>query len=408
MSIQTRLFRAADAVTDTLGVLQGPFDQAAMIEAACTRAEVAQFPHREMLEPLRQYLNALDDEAGLSALGRFSTQYDVRRLLGNVLRLHKEESRDPTITSQPIERPVFVIGVPRAGTSFLHNLLAADPQVMAPRCWQMVNPWSIDPPGKPDRRIKIAQRELDSFAWLAPEFRALHPLDATSTQECTEITAHCFRSLRFDTIHTIPSYRTWLDAQGHDLAYAFHKRFLQHLQVQAVGAGGRRWVLKCPDHVFALPSIRRVYPDAHLVYVHRDPLKVLASVAKLTEVLRRPFARVVDRMQIGRQDSAHWLAGTQAMIAQSCPGPGETHIQYTQLVADPIGTVLHVYDRIGLALDDEAHARMRAHLAARPNGGYPKHEYHYEEHGLNQAALAEQFRPYMRHFDIAAETEFFN
>src|SRR5208337_341980 len=146
--------------------------------------------------------------------------------------------------------------------------------------------------------------------WLAPAFQALHPLEAISPQECSEITAHVFRSLRFDTNYHIPSYRAWLDADpvGHLPAYQFHRRFLQHLQHQAgPRASPPRWVLKCPDHLFALEAIRAVYPDARLVFVHRDPVKVLLSVARLTEVLRRPFTRDLDPRTIGRDESARWL-----------------------------------------------------------------------------------------------------
>ena len=163
-----------------------------------------------------------------------------------------------------------------------------------------------------DARPARVARQLRAFERLAPEFRALHPLDATSPQECSEITAHVFRSLRFDTTYRIPSYRHWLDQAGHLPAYRFHRRFLQHLQHQAPGG---RWVVKCPDHLFALDAIRAVYPDARLVFVHRDPVKVLLSVAKLTEVVRRPFTRRLDPHEIGRQESARWLDGTQRMIA---------------------------------------------------------------------------------------------
>ena len=139
-----------------------------------------------------------------------------------------------------------------------------------------------------------------AFERLAPEFRGLHPLDATSPQECSEITAHVFRSLRFDTTYRIPTYRAGWTRAGHLPAYRFHRRFLQHLQHQARHSGGRRWVVKCPDHLFALDAIRSVYPDARLVFVHRDPVKVLLSVAKLTEVVRRPFTRRIDPAEIGR------------------------------------------------------------------------------------------------------------
>ena len=135
-------------------------------------------------------------------------------------------------------------------------------------------------------------------ARLAPELSQVHPITAYSAQECTEITAHIFQSLRLDTTHRVPSYRRWLDRTGHRAAYRFHKRFLQHLQRQK---GPGRWILKCPDHLFALEAIGEVYPDARFVFLHRDPTMVLASVARLTEVLRRPFTRQLDRHDLGRQ-----------------------------------------------------------------------------------------------------------
>ena len=225
--------------------------------------------------------------------------------------------RDAGILRQTIERPIFIAGLPRSGTTFLHRMMIEDPNNRAPSVWQTVSPYR-DPRAKkdqPDRRIAQVQRQLKLFEWMAPEFRALHPLDATSPQECSEILAHVFRSMRFDSNYNIPTYRAWLDADEsrHFPAYAFHKRFLQHLQHQDPEPGGQ-WVLKCPEHVFALSAIRRIYPDARIVFVHRDPVKVLLSVAKLTEVLRRPFSRRVDRLQIGRDESARWLGGTQRMI----------------------------------------------------------------------------------------------
>src|SRR5262249_38317778 len=151
---------------------------------------------------------------------------------------------------------------------FLHRLMMADPENRAPLVWETISPWRSGT-GR-DRRIARVARQLKMFEFLAPEFRALHPLDATSPQECSEITAHVFRSFRFDTNYHVPSYRHWLDADGqrHLPAYQFHRRFLRHLQYQDGTA--RRWVLKCPEHVFALRAIRTVYPDARLIFVHRD------------------------------------------------------------------------------------------------------------------------------------------
>ena len=128
----------------------------------------------------------------------------------------------------------------------------------------------------------------------------------------------CSAACVSNTNYNVPSYRKWLDtSEGETLqAFRFHKRFLQHLQ-HCSPLDGRQWVLKCPEHVFALDAIRSVYPDARVIFVHRDPVRVLLSVAKLTEVLRRPFTRELNRREIGRQESARWLDGTMRMIAAS-------------------------------------------------------------------------------------------
>src|SRR5262249_8838494 len=157
----------------------------------------------------------------------------------------------------------------------------------------------------------VVARQFAAFLRIAPELPSLHPLAADDSQECIEITGQVMRSMRFDTTHYVPTYQRWLDAEGHREAYHFHKRFLQHLQHQN---GSGRWVLKSPDHIFALDALLDVYPDARLVFVHRDPLRVLSSVAKLTEILRQPFTREVDRLQIGRQVSERWRQGAKLLI----------------------------------------------------------------------------------------------
>ena len=249
-------------------------------------------------------------------------------------------------------------------------------------------------------------RQLRLFGLLAPEFRRMHPIDAGSPQECSEITAHVFASLRFDTTYRIPSYRRWLDETGHLDAYRFHKRFLQHLQHQT--AGGGRWVLKCPDHVFALAAIRTVYPDARLVFVHRDPLAVLLSVARLTEVLRRPFTRNVDKTEIGRQDSERWLAATELMIAaaqeQRFAEP-IFHVHYLDLVSNPVSTVAALYRHFSGALDPDTAARIGRLVEAKPNGGYGAHGSRLEEYGLDAAFERERYARYMAHFGIRPELE---
>jgi hypothetical protein len=405
--LQRALSQVADAVADVLAVRRDPLAADALIARAQRRIGLVDFGAAPFEKPLRVFLRACREEADLTLFGGLATRWDAVRFLSNLLRLREEEKQTPGIIDQPIERPIFIAGLPRSGTTFLHTLLAQDPANLVPRVWQLIHPYPLDEArtGR-DLRPRRVARQLRLFGVLAPEFRRMHPIDADSPQECSEITAHVFASLRFDTTYPIPSYRLWLDQTGHLDAYRFHRRFLQHLQHQAPVVG--QWVLKCPDHIFALAELRAIYPDAAIVFVHRDPLAVLASVARLTEVLRRPFSRHINKLEIGRQDSDRWLAATELMITAADDGSFVEpifHIHYRNLVANPLGTVAALYRHFGRALSSLAADRIRQLVAARPNGGYGGHSSMLEEYGLDPALERERFGGYMRHFEIRHERE---
>lgn len=401
---QRSAVQLARRVSNALVPLRGRASADQLIAIARRRGGLTEFGETDFLGPLQIFLDACSKEADLSLIGRIATRWDIVRFLSNLLRLRQEETCAPKILDQPITKPLFVSGLPRSGTTFLHSLLAEDPANLVPRVWQLIHPYPLSSGTHRDLRAKRVARQLRLFGLLAPNFRRMHPIDAASPQECSEITAHVFASLRFDSTYRVPSYRRWLDETGHVEAYRFHRRFLQHLQHQA--GGGRHWVLKCPDHVFALAAIRTVYPDARLVFVHRDPLAVLLSVARLTETLRRPFTRSIDKVEIGRQDSDRWLAATELMIAaaneQRFAEP-IFHVHYLDLIKDPVGTVAALYRHFGESLQPAAAARIGRLVAAKPNGGYRAHGSRLEDYGLDAALERERYARYMAHFGIRPE-----
>jgi hypothetical protein len=403
--LQRSVLQIADAMACALAPMREPLSTDHLIAVARRRAGLTDFGETPFMGPLQILLRACFEEANLSLVGRIATRWDVVRFLSNLLRLRDEETRAPEILDQPVARPILISGLPRSGTTFLHSLLAEDPANLVPRIWQLIHPYpSKNSAHGPDLRSHRVSRQLRLFGLLSPDFRRMHPINAGSPQECSEITAHVFASLRFDTTYRIPSYRHWLDETGHLDAYRFHKRFLQHLQYQA-GEGGR-WVLKCPDHVFALAAIRAVYPDARLVFVHRDPLAVLLSVARLTETLRRPFTRSIDKAEIGRQDSDRWLAATELMIAAAQdPIFAEPifHVHYLDLVKNPVQTVAALYRHFGDALTPDAAFRIGRLVEAKPHGGYRAHGSRLEEYGLDAALERERYARYMAHFGIRRE-----
>ena len=406
LNAQSALLRGADMAAQVLGLLDRPFDADELIAAAQRKTGLRSFGDDGFRAPLEMLLRACAAEAAPSVVGRATIRWDVIRLLTNLLRFQQAEDRTPDILLEPVERPVFITGLPRSGTTFLHKLMMLDAANQVPRIWQTIHPYPAHhgvPCGRRrDHRIRNVDRQLRAFERLAPEFRAMHPVDASSPQECSEITAHVFASLRFDTTYRIPSYRRWLDGTGHLEAYRFHKRFLQHLQFRSEP---RRWVLKCPDHVFALEALRAVYPDARLVFVHRDPAKVLPSLTRLTEVLRGPFTRRVDRLEIGRQESERWLRDQahDPRRRDRQVRPLDSSRLVFRPVADPLATVEGLYARLGLPLPGEAADRISQSTTDEPYGGYGVNRYRLKDYGLDPVSEREKFADYVDYFSIPPE-----
>ena len=404
--LQTQLLRRADQLVDTLGLLRGPSRPERVIELARRRSGLDDFGEWSFAEPLAVLLRAYDQEANLSAFGWVAARWDMVRYLSNLLRLRDEEKKRPEILDEPIRQPIFILGLPRSGTTFLHNVLGEDPANSVPRCWQAIYPHPAQTRirVRPDPRPRKVARQFAAFLHLVPELSSLHPLDARGAQECIEITGQVIRSMRFDTTHYVPSYERWLDESGHLEAYRFHKRFLQHLQYQN---GPGRWILKSPDHIYAFNELLEVYPDARFVFVHRDPLKVLPSVARLTEILRQPFTRKIDRLQIGRQVSDRWLLGSSLLItaSESLKSSPERifHVRYKDLVRNPFEVISALYRHFDLGLSAEGEARIKRYTTEREDGGYGRNHYRFEDYGLNSEAERKRYAPYIEHFQVGSE-----
>ncbi len=396
--IRMRFYRVLNGMADSIGLRSLKLDADALAARALRAAGRTRFHDAAFMGPLRLLLQCYEREADLNVFGRYAAKWDALRCLANVLRFDMEEERNPALLQERIEEPLFVTGMPRAGTTLLHALLAEDPAALAPRCWETISPYP-DAANRRDRRQRLVESQLRMFQRLAPEMATLHPITADAPQECTEITAQVFQSIRYEATHHVPSYKKWLDGTGHLAAYRFHKRFLQHLQHQR---GKGRWVLKCPDHVHALDAIDAVYPDSRLVFVHRDPLRVIASAAKLTEVLRRPFSRAVNRAEIGKQvlGRVAEAAGIMEKRADNDAAGRIFHLHYSKFAADPFGAVEALYRHFGIALSAGAGARMGAYLA-----GLTRHRntHNLEEFGLDPEKICVQFRSYMNRFEIQPE-----
>ena len=256
----------------------------------------------EFFEALSRLLDSCQEEAGLNLIGKVALKVDVLETLCARLKMERDRQLYPNIPRQEIREPLFIVGLPRSGTSVLHRLLAADTEHRAPLMWEVRSP---SPPTRADekRRIQRATQSCNFFNWLVPTFRYVHAVGAEIPQECVSLMTPTFLSDQFDAMYYVPSYRAWFFRQDLRPAYKYHYRFLQHLQFRRAA---RRWILKAPTHMFAMPALLSLYPDALFVQTHRTPVDSMASVSSLVTILRSAFSDAVDPITVGREAIHYW------------------------------------------------------------------------------------------------------
>lgn len=266
-----------------------------------------------------------------------------------------------------IEKPVFIIGMPRSGSTFLHELLAEDPANRAPRAWEVMFPVA-GRAGEADRsrRIRKARTCLWWFRRLAPQADAVYPLRAMTPHECVAIHSYTFLSEEFISTCRIPSYETFLRATDLTPAYLWQRRFLQHLQS---GSAGKRWILKSPDHARGLEELMTVFPDACIIQTHRNPLDVLRSSTHLTRVLRGLYGRPGNLAETWDREARMLAQCTENFLHFRDLHPELSErivdIKYGDLVTEPLVAVRRIYQQLGIAWIEPAVERMRQLAAQR-------------------------------------------
>ena len=397
----SEIVRRGNRIIGTNAARLVQLDEERLLAEARRRADSSDFGEGEFREPLRRLLQSWDTEAELTLLGRIAARQDTTRLLVNRLRMQADRQRHPTIADEEIRQPLFVTGLPRTGTTLLHGLLAQDPANRVPLNWEVMLP--SPPPERGsrgrDRRIDIIERQIRWFHRLAPEFRKIHPVGARLPEECLIINSHSFLSFQFQTSHHVPSYQSWLETQDLRPSYAMHRRVLQHLQWRARPA---RWVLKAPAHLYGIEAIFAVYPDAGVVFTHRDPLEVVPSMASLHTELRGTFSDGVDAHAVGREVTTRWARGIDLALGVRdggcAPADRFLDIQYTDLVRQPLETVERLYRHFGMRFDALVEGRMRRFLLDSPKDKHGPHRYSLAQFGLDPDEERQRYRAYRERF----------
>ena len=371
-----------------------------LLSAAADGTGLDDFGDGSYREGLEALVASLVDDARLSEVGTLALESQIVANLANRLRVVDWWAAHPELAEERIERPVFIVGLPRTGTTLLSYLLDCDDGVRSLMRWEAMS--SVPPPQRAtfttDPRIDATRESSAMLDALNPGFKAIHYEAPDGPTECVAVFSQEFKSVLWETVANVPGYSSWLLAADHTSAYRYHRRLLQLLQSGAPG----QWVLKSPGHRLAPDVLLETYPDASIVVTHRDPVTVVASVCSLVRSLSGTFSDA----DHGAYVNEHWTALVEEMIRRvDAVRDGDPDadarildVGYDELVRSPLAVVERVYEHAGRDLDGAAVDAMAAYLEGNRQGTHGRHTYSLDELGLDGDELRHRFAGYRERY----------
>jgi hypothetical protein len=369
------------------------------------RTDLSDFGAPPIEPALSVLVNSLETEADLHPLGRLLIRMHLRGILEARLQLTSQwrrQSRD--IEPPPVVRPLFITGMPRSGSTFLHELLVQEPALRAPRTWEAMFPVSAAKPdrGLLDPRVWKAALCLWIFRLFVMRADAVYPVRARTPQECIAIHSYSLLSEEFVSSCHVPTYEKFMRSADLRPAYAWEKRFLQHLQ------GSQRatqWVLKSPDHVLGLEALFSVFPDALVVQTHRNPLDSLKSLIQLSETIKGLYGRPPSHEQLVEHEAENLAAAIERIIQFRDNHPEFKDrfidVNYSEIVTAPLKVVGRISSQFGIPLSNDANAIIQQLAQSRSHYKGRKTALAFQP-GQRMRPQLNLFKEYCRRFGISS------
>jgi hypothetical protein len=383
-----------------------PLDSASLIETAIANTGLTNFGTDDWREPFELVCRGLDTEAELNLMGRIMTRADMLMQLQGRLQVEDAYLQHPEIEDQQITAPILVVGQGRSGTSAMINLLAADPANAVVRTWQALLPGVAETDANAAALIQQADQHMRMWGRVTPEIDAMHEFTGEVPTENIQFENLSFMSPSWQALlGQNPSHYIHMATRSRVPCFAYGKRFLKLLQWRNPG---KTWMLKSPDALNYLPDFLAVYPDAGLVFMHRDPVKSLSSMISLVGTLAwirsdQVLAEGTFREVTDAKVCADMLMKPVEAIEAGLLPAGRLHnVHYQDFVTDPLQTVAGIYSNFGIPFTPDRHAAIAGYIKAHPRTARPAHRY---DTGDDQLVTAERaaFARYQAHFNVPSE-----
>ena len=380
---------------------------AALMEAAAAETMLEDFGPSDFVERLDVLCRAMREQGGFNGAGVMQQHSFILGLLKNRLLIEDLIQRHPEILDQRIVAPIVVCGLPRTGTTHLHNLMSADPALRSLPYWESLEPVLAESeqpaPGAPDPRKERTALALSFLEAAMPYFNRMHEMTVEHAHEEIQLLAIDFSTMLFETTAPMPAWRDAYLARDQRPSYAYLRKILQALQWLR---GGTRWVLKSPQHLEQFPALVETFPDATFVVTHRDPVSVTASMVTMLAYSARLTRDRVAVEGIG----GYWANRLELMLGRCAedhnvlPADQTVDVHFDEFMADDMAMVARVYELAGQPLDERARASMGTFMAEHPRGKFGTVEYDLAQFGIDAAERRKALAFYTDRFAVTLES----